>query len=62
MGAREQPTSREPADALTKLLDDAPLDDEPITPEEEAAVAEADAEIAAGQAVSLEEVRREFGL
>ncbi len=47
-------------DPLTVMLDDAPLDDEPVTPEEEAAVAEADADIAAGRTVSLDDVLREF--
>jgi hypothetical protein len=47
-------------DPLTKFLDDAPVDDEPVTPEEEAAIAEAEADIAAGRTVSLEEVMREF--
>ena len=46
-------------DPLTVLLDNAPLDDEPVTAEEEVAVAEAD--IAAGRTVSLDEIEREFG-
>ena len=40
----------------------APLDDEPETPEEAAAVAEAYEDIAAGRVYSLEEIKREFGL
>jgi len=47
-------------DPLSVLLDNAPLDDEPVTPEEEAGVAEARAEIAAGEVISAEEIRREF--
>jgi PHD/YefM family antitoxin component YafN of YafNO toxin-antitoxin module len=47
-------------DPLTKFLDDAPIDDEPTTPAEEAAVAEARADIAAGHTISLEEIKREF--
>lgn len=47
-------------DPLTALLDNAPIDDEPSTPEEEAAVAEARADIAAGRTVSLDEITREF--
>ena len=47
-------------DSLTELLDNAPLDDEPETDEERAAVAEADAAIAAGDTVSLDEILREF--
>ncbi len=34
---------------------------EPATPEEEAAVAEARADVAAGRTVSLDEIKREFG-
>lgn len=49
------------ADPLTRLLDDAPIDDEPTTPEEEAAVAEARADIAAGRTISLDEIKRELG-
>jgi len=48
-------------DPLTKLLDEAPLDDEPITPEEEALVQEAREEIARGELISADEIRREFG-
>ncbi len=48
------------ADPLMRFLDEAPLDDEPVTPAEEAAVAEADAAIAAGETVSLDEILREF--
>jgi len=47
-------------DPLSVLLDNAPLDDEPTTPEEEAGVAEARAEIARGEVISAEEIRREF--
>jgi hypothetical protein len=47
-------------DPLTVLLDNAPLDDEPVTPEEEEGVAEARAEIARGEVISAEEIRREF--
>ncbi len=47
-------------DALTRLLDDAPLDDEPTTPEEEAAVQEALEAAARGETISLEELRAEL--
>ncbi len=47
-------------DPLTALLDTAPIDDEPVTPEEDEAVAEARAEIARGEVISAEEIRREF--
>ena len=49
---------RAAADPLLRALADAPTDDEPITPEEETAVAEAYADIAAGRVVSHEEVRQ----
>lgn len=42
------------------FLDNAPLDDEPETEEERQAVAEAEADIAAGRTVSLDELLREF--
>lgn len=50
---------REP-DALTVLLDNAPIDDEPSTPQEEAAVAEALDAAARGETISLEELRAEL--
>ncbi len=48
-------------DPLTHFLESAPLDDEPVTPEEEAAIAEANADIAAGRLVSMDEIVAEFG-
>lgn len=50
------------ADPVAWALDNAPLDDEPVTPEDEAAIAEAEADIAAGRLTSAEEMRAEFGL
>jgi len=47
-------------DALTRLLDDAPLDDEPTTPAEEAAVQEALEAAARGETTTLEELRAEL--
>jgi hypothetical protein len=47
-------------DALTRLLDDAPPDDEPSTPEEEAAVEEALEAADRGDTISLEELRAEL--
>jgi hypothetical protein len=47
-------------DPLTVLLDDAPLDHEPVTEEEEAAVQIAREEIARGETISLEEFRAEL--
>lgn len=51
---------RERPDALTEFLDQAPLDDEPVTEEEERAVQEARDEIARGETVSLEQLKREL--
>lgn len=48
-------------DLLLQPLADAPEDDEPWTDEHEAAVAESDAEFAAGKTVSHEEMLRKFG-
>ena len=47
-------------DPVVVAFRDATVDDEPFTEEEEAAVAEAKADIAAGQTVSLDEAMREF--
>jgi hypothetical protein len=50
-------------DPLSRLLDDAPLEDEEISPEEEAAVQEARDELAAGaELISNEEIKRESGI
>jgi hypothetical protein len=49
-------------DPLSRRLDYAPLEDEEISPEEEAAVQEARDELASGAAlISHEEIKREFG-
>lgn len=50
----------EPRDALTEFLDQAPIDDEPVSEEEEHAVQEARDEIARGQTISLEQLKREL--
>lgn len=42
-------------------LDARPEDDEPLTPEEQAALAESDADIAAGRTVSYEQVKQDIG-
>jgi hypothetical protein len=47
-------------DALDELLDNAPLDDEPTTPEEEAAVQEALDAAARGETITLNELRAEL--
>jgi hypothetical protein len=50
-------------DPLSRRLDDAPLDDEEISPEEQAAVQKAHDELAAGaEPISHEEIEREFGI
>lgn len=53
---------KEREDPVIAAFRDAPEDDEPWTEEDEAAVAEGRADIAAGRTVSMEEVKREFGL
>ena len=45
-------------DTMLRTLCLAPYDDEPVTPEEEAAVAEAWEDVKAGRVVSHEEARR----
>lgn len=47
-------------DPVLAAFCDAPLDDEPVTPEEEAAVQIAREEIARGETISLEEFRAEL--
>jgi hypothetical protein len=64
--------SESEADETLRLLDlrgdpvvvafrDAPEDEEPWTESDEAAVAEADADFAAGRTVSLEELEKKYG-
>jgi hypothetical protein len=48
------------ADSLTRLLDNAPEDDEPTSPEEDALAREALEAVARGEVISAEEIRREF--
>ena len=50
------------ADPVLAALANAPIDDEPETDEERAAVAQARAEIDAGDYVTLDEMRRELGV
>ena len=47
---------------ILPTLATAPLDDEPETEEEAAAVAEARADFAAGRSYTLDQVKRELGL
>lgn len=51
---------RELEDPLARLLEDSPLEDEGIGSDEEAAIAEGRADVAAGRTVSLDEVMQEF--
>jgi len=49
-------------DPVAMSLAEAPLDDEPLTDEDVAALAEAKEDIKAGRLISHEEIMREFGL
>ena len=48
-------------DPLVIAFRDAPIDDEPLTSDEEAALAEADRDIASGRTIALEDLKRELG-
>jgi hypothetical protein len=52
--------SREASDSVTGFLDQAPEDTEPTTEGEEAELCEARAEVARGETVSVDELRRDF--
>jgi hypothetical protein len=52
---------RDRATSLPRVLREAPADDEPVTDEDLAAIAEAQADLAAGRVISNEMIRREFG-
>jgi hypothetical protein len=47
-------------DPVWQALESAPFDDEEVTPEDEAALAEADAKFGRGEITSHEEILREF--
>lgn len=47
-------------DALDELLERAPLDDEPTTPDEDKGVREAKEQIVRGEVLSADEIRREI--
>jgi hypothetical protein len=51
----------ERSDPLMELLDDAPEDEEPLTPEEYEGLREARAQAERGETVPLDELRRELG-
>jgi len=46
-------------DALAELLDSAPIDDEPTTPEEGKGAREAEEQIIRGEVISADEIRHE---
>jgi len=46
-------------DALAELLDSAPIDDEPTTPEEDKGAREAEEQIIHGEVISADEIRHE---
>jgi predicted transcriptional regulator len=50
------------SDPFLRYLDAAPIDDEPLTPEEEAAIAAGRADAAAGRVVSFDDLKRELEL
>jgi len=52
---------RRERDPLIELFENAPEDDEPSTPEEDASADEAWESYKRGEAVSMDEIRREFG-
>ena len=48
-------------DPFLRFMMTAPMGDEPLTAEEEALIQEGEAEIARGEAISLEEFERRYG-
>ncbi len=48
-------------DSFASWLDSRPEDDEPLTPEDSQALAESDADIAAGRTISYEQLKRDLG-
>jgi hypothetical protein len=50
------------ADPVGWALDHAPIDDEPLSDEERAAIAESEADLAAGRTIPLEQIEAELGL
>jgi hypothetical protein len=49
-------------DPFVRYLDAAPVDDEPVTPDEEAVVAEVEADRAAGlPTIPFDEIKRKYG-
>ncbi len=58
--ALELLSGRDERDALDDVLENAAIDDEPATPEEEDGVREAKAEIARGEVFTADEIKREI--
>lgn len=60
---REFHSTLDPPDVedFARWLDSRPEDDEPLTAAEREALAESDADIAAGRTVSFEEIKRQIG-
>ncbi len=49
------------SDPFVRFLDEAPVDDEPVTPDEEAAIAEVEADRRAGvETISFDDVKRKY--
>lgn len=53
--------SRENLETFADWLDARPEDDEPLSTEDQAALAESDADIAAGRTICYEQVKRDLG-
>jgi predicted transcriptional regulator len=49
-------------DAFSRLIANAPEDDEPLAAEDEQAIAEGEADYAAGRTIPLEQIERELDL
>jgi hypothetical protein len=63
LGAAREASLATVDDPLLAMLDAAPLDDEPLTPEETAALDEARGELRGGEPmIPLEDVEREYGI
>lgn len=57
---QSDPTAQD--EAFLKALENAPEDDEPLTPEDARAIEEAEQDIREGRVHTLEDVRKELGL
>lgn len=61
-GKDEQAVGAVATDLVLESRKDAPWDDEPLTPDDKEAIAEANADYAAGRVVSQEDLRKELGI